>query len=546
MISDASGQIDRSTLDRDLSNSLPEERVIPDRALSDRLIINQPLTDIEGRDGFAIGFGNTRDYNILQGNQNRGGGTINRVRFQADNIEFEGTDWQATNLRLTNDPFSPPELELRANTAKYEQTEPLVNQLTTTNSRLVIDDSVTIPLIKNKFVFDRRPQNPGLFDIGFDGDERGGLYIERTWRIINREQTTWSVTPQYFLQRALVPDLFGFSDEGEGGIFDPAILGLKSQFNTVFSARNSLEAGASITGFDFDDLEDDIRARIAATQLIGNLNNPHSFTLEGNYRERLFNGSLGFQTVRSSIGGILTSPKISLGNTGINLQYQASVQNINANTDREEFLGNNEDDDITNLSRYQGAVFLGKGFKLWEGKPLPPTRDGALRYSPIPIVPYLQLNTGISGVTSFYSNDDNQHSLRGSIGIQGQFGKFSRNWFDYTGFNVTYAIGTNTGESPFLFDRDVDQQTLALGITQQLYGPIRLGVQTSFNLDDGDNISTDYTLEYSRRTHGITLRYNPVLEIGSFSFQINDFAWRGNPEPFEENNIKPVIQGVDR
>ena len=52
---------------------------------------------------------------------------------------------------------------------------------------------------------------------------------------------------------------------------------------------------------------------------------------------------------------------------------------------------------------------------------------------------------------------------------------FSRNWFDYTGFNVTYAIGTNTGESPFLFDRDVDQQTLALGITQQLYGPIRLG-----------------------------------------------------------------------
>ena len=546
VISDASGQIDRSTLDRDLSNSLPEERVIPDRALSDRLMIDQPLTDIEGRDGFAIGIGSTRDYNILQGNQNRGGGTINRVRFEADTIEFEGTNWQATNLRLTNDPFSPPELELRANTARYEQTEPLVNQLTTTNSRLVIDDNVTIPLIKNRFVFDRRPQNPGLFDLGFDGDERGGLYIERTWRIINREQTTWSVTPQYFLQRALVPDLFGFSDEDEGGIFDPSILGLKSQFNTVFSSRNSLEAGASITGFDFDDLEDDIRARIAATQLIGNLNNPHSFTLEGNYRERLFNGSLGFQTVRSSIGGILTSPKISLGNTGINLQYQASVQNINANTDRGEFLGNNEDNDLTNLTRYQGAVFLGKGFKLWEGEPLLPTRDEALRYSPIPIVPYLQLNTGISGVTSFYSNDDNQHSLRGSIGIQGQFGKFSRNWFDYTGFNLTYSIGTNTGESPFLFDRDVDQQTLALGITQQLYGPIRLGVQTSFNLDDGDDISTDYIFEYSRRTHGVTIRYNPVLEIGSFSFQINDFAWRGNPEPFEENNIKPVIQGVDR
>ena len=61
----------------------------------------------------------------------------------------------------------------------------------------------------------------------FDGEERGGLYIERTWRIINREQTTWSVTPQYFLQRALVPDLFGFSDEDEGGIFDPSIFRTK-------------------------------------------------------------------------------------------------------------------------------------------------------------------------------------------------------------------------------------------------------------------------------------------------------------------------------
>ena len=71
-----------------------------------------------------------------------------------------------------------------------------------------------------------------------------------------------------------------------------------------------------------------------------------------------------------------------MGNTGINLQYQASVQNINANTDREEFLGNNEDNDITNLTRYQGAVFLDKGFKLWEGEPLPATKNEALRYSP--------------------------------------------------------------------------------------------------------------------------------------------------------------------
>ena len=189
---------------------------------------------------------------------------------------------------------------------------------------------------------------------------------------------------------------------------------------------------------------------------------------------------------------------------------------------------------------------MGKSFNLWQGQALSATKEGALRYSPYPVVPYLQLNTGISGVSSFYSNNDDQISVRGTVGIQGQLGNFSRKWFDYTGFNVTYGIGTNTGESPFLFDRDADPETLAVGINQQLYGPIRLGVQASWNLDSGEDISTDYILEYSRRTHNLTLRYNPVLELGSFSFRISSFSWRGNSQPLADNDIRPVIQGTDR
>ena len=542
----AGGQIDNAFLDQDLSNTLPEDRVIPERALGDRLTLSQPITDVEAQNQIELALGSSREFNILQEQPRRQQGTVSKLRFEADRLEFTGTDWQATNLRLTNDPFSPPELELRVDTAKFEQTAPLVSQLTTTKSRLVIDDSLSIPLFRNRLVFDNNPQNPGLFDIGFDGDERGGLFIERTWRIINGEQTKWSVTPQFFLQRAIAPELFGFSDEGQGGFLDPATFGVRSSFSTVFSARNSLEARASITGFDSEILDDNLRARISGTRLLGNLSNPHSLNLEANFRERLFNGSLGFQTVRSSFGGIITSPNISLGKTGINVQYQASIQNVTATTDQDEFLDLNQDTDLTNLTRYQGAVFLGKSFDIWQGPALPATKEGALRYSPYPVVPYLQINTGVSGVGSFYSNDDDQVSLRGIIGIQGQLGNFSRTWFDYTGFNITYGVSTITGESPFLFDRIADPETLAVGINQQFYGPIRLGVQASWNLDNGEEISTDYILEYSRRTHNLTIRYNPVLELGSFSFRINSFAWRGNSQPFDDNDIRPVIQGVDR
>ncbi|MEY4518693.1 MAG: hypothetical protein RLZZ499_1292, partial [Cyanobacteriota bacterium] len=126
-----------------------------------------------------------------------------------------------------------------------------------------------------------------------------------------------------------------------------------------------------------------------------------------------------------------------------------------------------------------------------------------------------------------------------------QVGHFSRDWLDYTGFQFSYSQNLRGDESPFRFDRLVDRQILSLNLTQQIYGPIRVGYQTSIDLRDRDVISSDYILEYSRRTHNIILRYNPVLEIGSFSLRISDFNWQGNSEPFKNEGITPVIQGVD-
>jgi len=68
-------------------------------------------------------------------------------------------------------------------------------------------------------------------------------------------------------------------------------------------------------------------------------------------------------------------------------------------------------------------------------------------------------------------------------------------------------------------------------------------VQTSLNLDTGERISTDFTLEYSRRTYGIALRYNPELELGSLSLRISDFNWAGGSDPFSASEVKPVVGG---
>jgi len=546
VVFNAGGEINRSSLtqDIDVSQELAPNNTILDRALSDRLVTRQPIGQVTASDGFNARVGSNRGLDFLE-DDGATGGTVNRLRFSAARIDFEGTDWEATNLSLTNDPFSPPELELRSNRASFERLSSSRSKLSTSKSRLVIDDRFTVPLLLSAFVFDDRPSRPGLFNIAFDGDERGGFYVERSWTILNNTNFNWKITPQYFLQRALFPTAFRFSDSDQGGLLNSAVFGLKNNFDLLFGSRTTLDTSFSLTSFELSDLEDNLRAKIALQQKVGNLENPHRFALEYNFQERLFNGSLGFQRVRNSIGGIVTSPNFAIANTGINLRYQASIQNINSDTDRQNLLASDRENDRLNLTRYQGAILINKGFSIWTGKALPSTKEQGLRYSPVPVVPYLELVTGIQGVASFYSNGDRQPLLEGTIGLQGQLGHFSRSWLDYTGFKLSYSQNIRGDESPFLFDRVVDRQRLELGITQQIYGPIRLGFNTSFDLNDNDEISTDYFLEYSRRTHNITLRYNPVLELGSFSFRISDFNWSGDPQPFRDE-ITPVIQGVEQ
>lgn len=557
VILQANGEIYQPSVGRDFSPTLPTDTgtdAFPDRTLSDRLALNQPLQRVTTTGGYSFVVGGGDDPNIVGREDDNlpdtaigGGGRVNRVRFQAERIDFDAEQWTATNVRLTNDPFSPPELELRAERATYRNIAPLVDEVTLSDSRIVFDQSVSIPTFQDRILIDRRPRQPGLFSIAYDGRDRGGLYIERGFNIIDTQYVNFQLKPQYLIQRAFFPDSVDSDDtDNDGGVFDPSSFGLVADLDVNFGVRTDFQATTSFASLDVDNLSDNLRANVQLRQKIGALNRPHDLRLEYNYRERLFNGSLGFQTVESSIGAIFVSPTIALGNTGINLSYQASVQHIEAETDRPELLEPVRENNLIDLTRYQGAASISKGFTIWQGEALPPTAEEGLRYTPTPVQPFLQLSAGLTGVASFYSNGDSQPSLIGSIGLLGQFGNFSRPFFDYTGFNISYSQGIRGDESPFLFDRFADTQTLSFGITQQIYGPLRVGVQTALSLNNNEEISTDYFIEYSRRTYNILLRYNPVLEVGSINLRISDFNWSGNPGSLEGTDIRPVIRGVTR
>lgn len=515
-----------------------ESGILPSRPLSDRVRASQPLSRVSSPGGISVTVGGGGASN-LPGSQT--GGEVRRLRFEAGNVDFTPDGWEAEDVRITNDPFSPPELEVRAERAKLTRLSPYQDELRAERPRVVFDQGFSLPLLRDRLVFDRREREPGLVQFGFDAEDRGGLYVERSFEPISTPRVRLVITPQFFLQKVVAPDFLVSNDDTEDtGVFDPDAYGLRASLDATLGPQTTLRGTTSFTSLDLNKAEDNFRASLRLRQQLGT----HSLAAEYSYRDRLFNGSLGFQTVQSSLGLVLTSPNFRLGDTGIIANYQLGAQYIRANTDRLDLLEPVRENNRIDLGRFQGTFGLFRGFNLWRGRALPATPEAGLRYSPRSLVPYVRLNTSLRSTFNLYTSGDTQESVTAGVNLLGQFGHFSKNFLDYTAFNVGYSQGLQGSQSPFLFDRDVDREVLTAGITQQIYGPFRAGFQTSYSFTRDRTISTDYFLEYSRRTYGIILRYNPVLEFGSLNLRISDFNWNGNAGPFSE--VDSVEDGVIR
>jgi hypothetical protein len=531
-VEQASGQLFLPAAGSDLTTTLPTDisaGTILEQPLSDRITSQQPLSGVKSSGSATVvvgGGGQLAAPNIT--------GAVNRVRFEAERLDLlpDGSRI-ATNIRMTNDPFSPPEFEYRARRATIRKISPTAEEVVTNSPRLVFDNRVKIPVYPRRQVFDSQRKNGPCLNLGYDATDRGGLFAECGLEVLQNGPVRLTLTPQIYLQRVV-------ANHG-GDPFFPDSYGLKAKLSATLSRRTSLEGEAIFLTFDgFPNLpEDSFRGNLRLRQMVGT----YSLAGEYSYRDRLFNGSLGYQTVQSSLGAVLTSPDMQIGRTGIHVSYQGGYQFINADTDRPDLLKPVRDNNRIDLSRAQASVALSRGFNLWQGKPLPRTPTQGLKYTRTPVVHFLQLALGVRGVGSYYSSGDRQNSIASSIGIQGQFGHFSRPFLDYTGFNVTYTQVAQDGVSPYLFDRLVDLKVLSFGLVQQVYRGFRVGFQRAINLDSGEAISTNYTLEYSRRSYAIILLFSPERQVGSLTFRVSDFNWNGTPQPFF-GDVRTVEGGV--
>ncbi|MBC6479218.1 MAG: DUF3769 domain-containing protein [Hormoscilla sp. GM7CHS1pb] len=96
------------------------------------------------------------------------------MRFEAEQIDFTPAGWKATNIRFTNDPFSPPELEVRANRATLTRLSALQDEVRTSKARLVFDQRLSVSLLRDRLLIDRRDREPAIVSFGFDDRDREG------------------------------------------------------------------------------------------------------------------------------------------------------------------------------------------------------------------------------------------------------------------------------------------------------------------------------------------------------------------------------------
>ena len=524
-ITSASGDVYQPTLERDvdIANSKPSVLPpsgsrFPETSLADKLERDQPVTKIERRGATGAVIGTDREIEF-QPPPPPPLGTFTRLRYRADKLEFDGKLLTGSGVRVTNDPFSPPELEVRADRATFKSIGPSQDQINTSNARVTIEQNVNIPLVVAQFGLGKSALETNPFGVGFDNDERGGLFFERTFKLTDDDKVLWTLTPQYFAQRVIAQDKLTSLDS----------IGVKTALTANLAPGTVFEAKAALTSLEPSVVGNNLRSSLAVIQDLDLPTGKHKVVADSAYRERVFNGTLGFQDLQSSLGIGITSPQIALGDTGIKFDYNAGFRLLNAGTDR---LGVGASDGRVNLGRFQMAANLNKSWRLWEGTGPDPNERSTYNYSPVPVVPYLQLNTGINARVGSYTNGESQSLYGYGISLQGQIGHFTAPAFDYTGFNLGYSQGFLSGSSPFLFDRFQDTRVIRAGINQHLFGPLKAGIQTSINVDTSRPISTDYYLEYSRRTFSIVTRYNPVLQLGSIGFRINDLDWRGQADPF--------------
>ena len=486
-------------------------------------------------------------------------GKLNRLRFQASQLVIRGNRWSAREVAFTNDPFTPAQSWTIGYAVEAQFEDAGITRIQAQRSRILLSNRLAVPGINSAVIGEEALQ----LTLDTDKRDRDGIYLGYnlpTLRI--GDQGKLNLQPQFVLQRAIRGRTESYTAPGKS-LAGPRVnqslqagdlFGLTGVLDLPID-RFRLQADTSLSTFSPDNLAAGTRSIVRLSTPLGLSGHSKSQgQLFGTYRERVYNGSLGLQTVVYSYGGQLDG----------SLRFNPDPADPSNDRRRTPYVGPVELDWRAVAGNYQASLFernqldtqwrgrlnagLTSSLRLWEARLDPEWQQlAALRYSAEPVRPGLNLNVGVAGSLARYEDGAHQNTLTLFGGPAITLGRFRKPWFDYTQVGLLLGGTLRDGRSPFGFDRAVDLGTLSVRAAQQLYGPLVLEAGATVNIDSNSSFYGDLSYSYvelklHQRSYELGVYYSPYDRIGGIRIRLNDFNFSGSGTPFVPRPVQPQLE----
>ena len=463
-------------------------------------------------------------------------------RFKSKRVDINNNEWNAEKLILTNDPFNIPQLVIKNKGFKSTN---LNGEITLKSkwSTIVLDNKISVPAGPRRYKIDE--DNLVRWGIEYNNDSKDGIYITRNFdkKIFGKEKKTkLNLKKEFYLQRALIGKTKSFSDKNQ------SILASKSErdaeFLDYFGLKGSLKTKLKNFNFNSDFSLNSLNPEFFSKSFKNkseitktlyskdtlNSKKESKLTFFGNYRDKVWNGSLGEREIISAYGLKISKSNQWIDNNIIKSSMISGSYGDYKSSDRIDVLK------IINKERLNILFERSHSYPIWRVKKNNFINSENI-YSPEVIASELNLNA--QGKVDLYRYSDNnfQNLFIFRAGPELTLGNFQKNLFDYSKISLYHKTELSYGNSPFGFDQSADQNTIEFNIKQQLFGPLTFDFKTEYNLDNKSNkykefYNTQYDLTWNRRAYSIGIYYNYETKAGGFNFKINSFNFEGYGNKF--------------
>jgi hypothetical protein len=476
-------------------------------------------------------------------------GKLNRLRFQASNLLIRGNRWTAREVAFTNDPLTPAQSWTIGYGVEAVFEGEGITRIQARRTRILLSNRLALPGINRAVIGEEALR----LTLDTDKRDRDGIYLGYNLPPLRiGEKGKLNLQPQFMLQRAIQGRTDSYTAPGKS-LAGPAVnqplragdlFGLTGVLNLPID-RFQLQADTSLSTLSPDNLAAGTRSIVRLSTPLGLAgHNQSQGQLFGSYRERVYNGSLGLQTVVYSYGGLLEG----------SLRFNPDPEDPRSDQRRTPYFGPIELDWRAAAGDYQANLFernrldtqwrgrlnggVSSSVRLWEASLGPEERQvSALRYAAVPVRPGLAMNFGLASSLARYEDGATQNTLTLFGGPAITLGRFSQPWFDYSQFALLVGGTVRDGRSPFGFDRAVDLRTLSFRAAQQVYGPLVLEAGATVNVDSNSRFYGDVSYSYvelklQQRSYEFGVFYSPYDGIGGIRIRLNDFSFTGSGTPF--------------